>query len=87
MKLSALLAILVTTLAHAQAIYDPPPGQNFEGVWLIQGEHSTVKTLDGKLPPMTRTAAARYKARNRASDTSRPANRTGCRAFCLPPTR
>jgi hypothetical protein len=51
-----------TNAAHAQSVYDPPPGQNFEGVWLIQGEHSAVRTIDGKLPPMTRSAAERYAA-------------------------
>jgi hypothetical protein len=51
-----------TESARAQAIYDPPPGQNFEGVWLIQGAHSAVRTIDGKLPPMTGAAAKRYAA-------------------------
>jgi hypothetical protein len=48
--------------AHAQAIYNPPPGQNLEGVWLIEGDHATLKTLSGKLPPMIRSAAASYGA-------------------------
>ena len=48
--------------AHAQAIYTPPPGQNFEGVWLLQGDHSVIRTIDGRLPPMTAAAAARYAA-------------------------
>ena len=69
MKLPVVLAVLVSSVAQAQAIYDPPPGRNFQGVWLIQGDHTTVKTIEGKLPPMTRAAAARYKARNPASDT------------------
>ena len=47
-------------VAAAQAIYTPPPGQNFQGVWLIQGDHSAIRTVAGKLPPMTRSAAARY---------------------------
>jgi hypothetical protein len=56
----------VCGVAGAQAIYTPPPARNFEGVWLIQGDHSVIKTLDGKLPPMTRGAAARYAAAVRA---------------------
>jgi hypothetical protein len=63
LRVLGLLALSAATLAaRAQAIYDPPPGENFQGVWLIQGEHSTVRTLDGKLPPMTAVAAKRYAA-------------------------
>jgi hypothetical protein len=59
-------------MARAQAIYNPPPGQNFEGVWLIQGDHSAVKTVDGKLPPMTKSAAARYAAAIKARRAGKP---------------
>jgi hypothetical protein len=58
--------------ARAQAIYNPPPGQNFEGVWLIQGDHSTIKTLAGKLPPMTAAAAIRYAAAVRSRRAGKP---------------
>src|SRR5262249_4520009 len=73
----ALIAAVVSLLgatgeAAAQPIYNPPPGQNFEGVWLIQGEHSVVKTIEGKLPPMTRTAAARYAAAVAARKAGKP---------------
>jgi len=66
--LRALLPCLSLTLlaaaggARAQAIYTPPPGQNFAGVWLIEGSHSAVRTVSGKLPPMNKAAAARYAA-------------------------
>ena len=63
----------VTATAVAQAIYTPPPGQNFEGVWLIQAEHSTLKTLDGKLPPLNKAAAARYAAAIKARKAGNPA--------------
>jgi hypothetical protein len=63
---------LAADTACAQAIYQPPPGQNFEGVWLIQGDHSAVKTVDGKLPPMTRDAAARYAAAIKARQAGKP---------------
>jgi hypothetical protein len=59
--------------ARAQAIYNPPPGQNFEGVWLIQADHSTVRTLEGKLPPMTAAAAAQYAANVRSRRAGKPA--------------
>ena len=45
------------------AIYSPPPGQNFEGVWVDPGDlfgrqdRGTVE-----LPPMTSAAATRYAA-------------------------
>jgi hypothetical protein len=71
----ALVVALLAGSAHevgAQAIYAPPPGQNFEGVWLIQGDHSVIKTVDGKLPPMTSGAATRYAAALRARKAGKP---------------
>jgi hypothetical protein len=59
-------------MACAQAIYNPPPAQNFEGVWLIQGDHSAIKTLEGKLPPMNRAAAARYMAAVKSRQAGKP---------------
>ena len=59
-------------VACAQAIYNPPPGQNFEGVWLLQGDHSVVKTIEGKLPPMTRAAQDRYAAAVKARRAGKP---------------
>jgi hypothetical protein len=61
-----------TDMAWAQAIYSPPPGQNFEGVWLIQGDHAVVKTIEGKLPPMTKAAAAQYAAAVQARQAGKP---------------
>jgi len=70
----ALILVLLSAAgaAHAQAIYTPPPGQNLAGVWLIEGNHSAVKTLNGKLPPMNETAAARYAAAVRARKAGHP---------------
>lgn len=64
MLLVGMLAVAAATrAAHAQGgIYEPPAGRNFEGVWLIAGEHSAVRTLAGTLPPMRRAAAQRYAA-------------------------
>jgi hypothetical protein len=61
-----------TRLACAQAIYMPPPARNFEGVWLIQGDHSVIKTVDGRLPPLTGAAATRYAAAVRARKAGKP---------------
>jgi hypothetical protein len=69
----SLAAFAAAEMACAQAIYTPPSGQNFEGVWLIQGDHSAVKTIDGKLPPMTRDAAGRYAAAIKARQAGKPA--------------
>jgi hypothetical protein len=72
------LLLTVTTgagsagLVYAQAIYMPPPGQNFEGVWLIQGDHSVIKTIEGRLPPMTAAAAARYAAAVKSRRAGKP---------------
>jgi hypothetical protein len=51
----------VGTVASAQPFYKAPPGQDFDGVWLIQNAPEAVKTTDGKLPPMTPAAAKIYK--------------------------
>lgn len=59
-------------VAAAQAIYTPPPGQNFQGVWLIQGDHSAIRTVAGKLPPMTSRAAGRYAADLKARKAGKP---------------
>jgi hypothetical protein len=61
-----------TAAVHAQAIYTPPPAQNFEGVWLIQGDHSVIRTLEGRLPPMTPAAAAKYAAALKARRAGKP---------------
>jgi hypothetical protein len=58
--------------ARAQAIYNPPAGQNFSGVWLIQGDHSVIRTIEGKLPPMTPAAAARYASALRGRRLGKP---------------
>jgi hypothetical protein len=68
----AAMTLLAAARAAAQPIYTPPPGQNFAGVWLIQGDHSVVKTSEGKIPPMTRAAAARYAAAVAARKTGKP---------------
>jgi hypothetical protein len=59
-------------LACAQATYTPPAAQNFEGVWLIQGDNFVIRTIAGKLPPMTRSAAVRYAAALRARKAGKP---------------
>jgi hypothetical protein len=62
----------MTPMVHAQAIYTPPPAQNFEGVWLIQGDHSVIRTIEGRLPPMTPAAATKYAAALKARRAGKP---------------
>jgi hypothetical protein len=66
------IALTAAQAGSAQPIYHPPAAQNFAGVWLIEGDHSVIKTVDGKLPPMTRAAAARYAAAVRARKAGKP---------------
>jgi len=70
--LTALALTIAATAISAQPIFHPPPGQNFEGVWLIQGDHSVIKTIKGKLPPMNRAAAAAYAAHVKARKAGKP---------------
>jgi hypothetical protein len=71
----ALAAAALLTLgaaAHAQPIYHPPAGQDFEGVWLVQTPPGALKTLDGKLPPLKPEAAKVYKAHLAARKAGKP---------------
>ncbi|HTY94061.1 MAG TPA: hypothetical protein VMC02_09245 [Steroidobacteraceae bacterium] len=76
----------VSPVSRADGIYVPPDARNFEGVWLLQGDHSTVRTDDGRLPPMTREARARYAAAVRARRAGKPDFDTiqTCRPHGLP---
>lgn len=68
--------------APAFAQNAPDPGTpNIAGVWMLEGDHSTVKTLDGKLPPMNKEAAAKYKAAVAARKAGKPTDPVG---QCLP---
>ena len=69
---AALLLLCAAGAASAQPIYHPPAAQNFEGVWLIEGDHSVVKTTKGRLPPMTRAASAVYAAHVKARKAGKP---------------
>jgi hypothetical protein len=71
--LAALALLALGPAAAAQPIYHPPAGQDFEGVWLIEGDHSAIKTLDGKPPPLKPEAAKVYKANLAARKAGKPA--------------
>jgi hypothetical protein len=70
--LAAGAAVLAAAPALAQKIYEPPPSQNFLGVWMIEGDHSTLLTSDRKLPPMNRAARAKYDAAVKARKAGKP---------------
>ena len=65
-------AALLASAASAQAIYKAPPGQDFDGMWLIQNPPEALKTTDGKLPPMTPAAAKTYKEHLAARKAGKP---------------
>ena len=69
---TALLLLCAAGAAAAQPIYHPPAGQNFQGVWLIEGDHAVVKTTRGALPPMNRAASAVYAAHLQARKAGKP---------------
>jgi hypothetical protein len=56
----------------AQAIYKAPPGQDFDGMWLIQNAPEALKTTDGKPPPMTPAAAKTYNEHLAARKAGKP---------------
>ena len=71
---------LALTLAFAAvagaAAAQPVPGspRDFSGVWKITGDHSTVRTVEGRPPPMLKPAADKYAAAVRARGAGRPAD-------------
>ena len=72
LALAAGAVALAAAAAVAQPIYHPPAGQDFQGVWLIQGDHAAIKTVDGKLPPLNAAAAKVYAAHIAARKAGKP---------------
>ena len=70
--LAAAALVVLGSAASAQAIYKAPPGQDFDGVWMIQNAPMALKTTDGKLPPMTAEAAKLYKEHLAARKAGKP---------------
>ncbi len=63
-------------------------------MWKIEGDHSTLKTLDGKLPPLNKAAKAVYDAHVKARKAGDPSFDTiqtckphGFRGCCSPTIR
>lgn len=64
--------VLLGSAASAQAIYKAPAGQDFDGMWLIQNAPQAVKTVDGKLPPLTAAGAKLYQTHLAARKAGNP---------------
>ena len=56
----------------AQPIYHPPPGQNFEGVWLIEGDHSRRQDRQGQAAAAEPGRRGQYAAHLKASKAGKP---------------
>lgn len=69
-----LVGVLISAagVLDAQAIYTPPPARNFGGVWLIQGDHGVIRTVEGHLPPMSRAAMTAYSKAVKARQAGKP---------------
>jgi hypothetical protein len=74
--LAALAAAALASPAFAQSV------PSFAGIWLLNGDHSTITTADGKLPPMKPEARKRYDAAVAARKKGTPIHDTITR--CLP---
>ena len=70
--LLAATMMLAAAPALAQKIYEPPPARDLGGVWMIEGDRSTLTTVDGKLPPMNKAARAKYNAAVKARAAGKP---------------
>jgi hypothetical protein len=70
--LAGAAAALAGAASSAQAIYTPPPGQDFDGVWLIQNAPEALKTLEGERPPLTAAGARIYEEHLAARRAGRP---------------
>jgi hypothetical protein len=73
---AAVFAVALTAPAFAQT------APNLDGVWLLEGDHSAIRTVDGKLPPFAPAAARKYQAAIAARKAGKPDGDTV--AACLP---
>lgn len=78
---SAVLAcVALVSLMHTSMTHAAEP--SFAGVWLLEGDHSTIRTVEGKLPPMKSEARRRYDAAVAARRKGKPIGDTVTK--CLP---
>jgi hypothetical protein len=78
---AALCATSLGAVALSAAAFaaDAP---SFSGFWKVDGDYSTIKTVDGRLPPMKPEAKKRYDAAVSARKKGKPTGDT--LAKCLP---
>ena len=81
------VAVSAATVGAARAHADPPAApadqMRLQGIWKLVGDHSAIRTIDGRLPPFTPAAKARYEAAVAARRAGKPIGDTAQK--CLPP--
>jgi hypothetical protein len=58
--------------AHAEPVAAPAERLRLQGIWQVVGDHSTIRTIDGRLPPFRPAAKARYEAALAARAAGKP---------------
>ncbi|MEI9890616.1 MAG: hypothetical protein WDN45_08475 [Caulobacteraceae bacterium] len=76
-------AALPAARASAEPVPAPADQLRYQGIWKLVGDHSTIKTIDGKLPPFKAEAKAKYEANLAARKAGHPDFDTGQK--CLIP--
>jgi hypothetical protein len=73
---AALACVLVgaAVLTHARAEPLPAPADQlkYQGIWALEGDHATIHTLSGGLPPFRPAAKAVYEAHLAARKAGKP---------------
>lgn len=68
--------LAASAAAPPRALAEPVPAPadqlRFQGIWKLVGDHSTIRTIDGKLPPFRPAAKARYEAALAARKAGHP---------------
>lgn len=73
------IAAVALTCSATSLAANPP---SLAGIWLLEGNHDTIKTVEGKLPPMNAAALKRYNAAVAARKKGKPIGDT--LTSCLP---
>jgi hypothetical protein len=81
-RVAALLAAIALCSGSSLAVAAAPP--DLSGVWSIKGTHATLKTTDGKAPPLTPAGKAAYDKNLAAAAKGKRSSFDGT-SICLPP--
>jgi len=77
-----LAAAVLAAAGFFAAAFAQAAGPSLAGIWMLEGDFSTLKTSDGKLPPLKPEARRTYQAALAARKAGKPAFDTLTR--CLP---